>query len=153
VEHAQSMIKSEERKAAAQRARYKRRLETLEVESDRLRGSVMEAEAQVKAMAWANKKVWVRVWLMVRLRVRVKVCVRVWVRVRVRVHRSLFCFAAVFVRTGCLYQGKCGGRVSEMNDWHSFRNTAATFSLVDKTIPDENGKETIEGLMEHLTLP
>ncbi len=47
MEHAQSMIKSEERKAAAQRVRYKRRLETLEVESDRLRVSVMEAEAQV----------------------------------------------------------------------------------------------------------
>jgi hypothetical protein len=96
VQHAQSMIKSEERKAAAQRARYKRRLVTLEVESDRLRVSAMEAEAQVKAVAWSDKKVRVRVWLKVRVRVRVRV--RVWVRV----HQSLFCFAALIVRTGCL---------------------------------------------------
>jgi hypothetical protein len=61
VEHAQSMIKREERKAAAERARYKRRLATLEEESERLRVSVMEAEAQAKAMEWSNKKVRVRV--------------------------------------------------------------------------------------------
>jgi hypothetical protein len=91
VQHAQSMIISEERKAAAQLARYKRRLATLEVESDRLRVSVMEAEAQVKAMTWSNEKVRFRVWLMVWVRVRVRLRVRV--RVRVKVHRSLFRFA------------------------------------------------------------
>ncbi len=89
VEHAQCMVKSEERKASAQRARYKRRLATLELESDRLRVSVMEAEAQVKAMEWSNKKV------------RVRVRVRVWARVRVRLGLGLGlgleCSCLVFV--------------------------------------------------------
>jgi hypothetical protein len=68
VENAQCRVKSEERKASAQRARYKRRMLTLELESDRLRVSVMEAEAQLKGMEWSNKKV------------RVTVRLRVWCR-------------------------------------------------------------------------
>ena len=123
------MIKKEERKAAAERARYKRRLATLEEESERLRVSVMEAEAQAQAMALSNKKVRFRVWLMVWVRLRVRVRFRV--RVRVTVHWSLFCFAAVFFGTDCLYQGKCGDCVSEMNDWHSFRKHSR-LTLLDK---------------------
>jgi hypothetical protein len=46
VENAQCMVKREERKASAQRARYKRRLLALELESDRLRVSALAAEAQ-----------------------------------------------------------------------------------------------------------
>ena len=61
VEHAQSRVNREERKASAQRARYKRRLLALQLESDRLRDSIKAAEAQSKAMEWSNKKVRVRV--------------------------------------------------------------------------------------------
>ena len=76
------MIKREERKAAAERARYKRRLATLEEESERLRVSVMEAEAQAQAMALSNKKVRFRVWLMVWVRLRGKAWLRYGVRTR-----------------------------------------------------------------------
>jgi Tfp pilus assembly protein PilV len=57
VEEAQCMVKREERKASAQRALYQRRLATLQIESDTLRVSVKEAEAQVTAMELSNKKV------------------------------------------------------------------------------------------------
>jgi hypothetical protein len=73
VEHAQCMVKSEERKASAQRAHYKRRLASIEIESsERLRVSVKEAEAQVNAMERLNKKVRVRVRVRVRVGVRAK---------------------------------------------------------------------------------
>jgi hypothetical protein len=62
VEHAQCLAKTAEKKASAQRVHYKRRLVTLEVESDRLRASVLvrEAEKHVKLMEASNKKVRVR---------------------------------------------------------------------------------------------
>jgi hypothetical protein len=72
VEHAQCMVKSEERKASAQRAHYKRRLASIEMESERLRVSVKDAEAQVKAMERLNKKVRVRVRVRVRVGLRAK---------------------------------------------------------------------------------
>ena len=60
VEHAQCLAKTAEKKASAQRVHYKRRLVTLEVESDRLRASVREAEKHVKLTEASNKKVRVR---------------------------------------------------------------------------------------------
>jgi hypothetical protein len=66
---------------------YKRRLATLELESERLRVSVMDAEKYVKLMETSNKKVRVRVRVRVMLgvRVRVRFRLRVGVRVGVRV--------------------------------------------------------------------
>ncbi len=57
VQHAECLARSAERKVSAQRAHFMRRLQTITLESDRLRGSVLESEQQVKTMAAENRKV------------------------------------------------------------------------------------------------
>ena len=74
VEHAECLARSAERKVSAQRAHFMRRLQTITMESDKLRGSVLEAEQLAKTMAAQNRKVRVLVGLWVRVR---------WVTVRV----------------------------------------------------------------------
>jgi hypothetical protein len=68
VEHAECLARSAERKMSAQRAHFMRRLQTITMESDRLRGIVLEAEQLVKTMAVENRKVRVLVGLWVRVR-------------------------------------------------------------------------------------
>ena len=57
VEHAECLASSAERKVSAQRTHFMRRLQTITIESDTLRGSVLEAEQLVKTMAAQNRKV------------------------------------------------------------------------------------------------
>ena len=57
MEHAQCLARTAERKASAQRGHFLRRLQTIEMESERLRVSVMEAENEVQRMDAASKKV------------------------------------------------------------------------------------------------
>ena len=78
VEHAECLARSAERKVSAQRAQFMRRLQRLSTESDKLRGSVLDAEQVAKTMAAQNRKVRVLVWLWVRVR-----------RVRNRVERKV----------------------------------------------------------------
>ena len=68
VEHAECLASSAERKVSAQRTHFMRRLQTITIESDTLRGSVLEAEQLVKTMAAQNRKVRVLVGLWVRVR-------------------------------------------------------------------------------------
>ncbi len=57
MEHAQCLARTAERKASAQRGHFLRRLQRIEMESDRLRVSVMHAEKEVHRMDAASKKV------------------------------------------------------------------------------------------------
>ena len=57
VEHAQCLATTAERKSSAQRGHLLRRLLTIEMESERLRVSVMEAEKKVQRSDAATKKV------------------------------------------------------------------------------------------------
>jgi hypothetical protein len=57
VEHAQCLARTAERKASAQRGHFLRRLQKIEMESDRLRVSVMDAKKEVQRMDAASKKV------------------------------------------------------------------------------------------------
>ena len=62
VEHAECLASSAERKVSAQRAHFMRRLEIITMESDKLRGSVREAEQLAKNMTAQNRKVRILVW-------------------------------------------------------------------------------------------
>ena len=57
MEHAECLARTAERKASAQRGHYLRRLHRIEMESNRLRVSVMQAENEVQRMNAASKKV------------------------------------------------------------------------------------------------
>ena len=58
MEHAQCLARTAKRKASAHRGHCIRRLQTFEMESERLRVSVMEAEKEVQRMDAASKKVY-----------------------------------------------------------------------------------------------
>ena len=62
VEHAECLASSAERKVSAQRAHFMRRLQIITMESDKLRGSVREAEQLAKTMTAQHKKVRILVW-------------------------------------------------------------------------------------------
>ena len=57
MEHAQCLARTAERKASAQRGHLLRRLQTIEMETERLRVSVLEAEKKVQHSDAATKKV------------------------------------------------------------------------------------------------
>ena len=58
MEHAQCLARTAERKASAQRGHLLRRLQTIEMKSERLRVSVLEAEKKVQHSDAATKKVY-----------------------------------------------------------------------------------------------
>jgi hypothetical protein len=65
VEHAECLARSAERKVSAQREHFMRRLQTITVESDTFRSSVLEAEQRLQTMAAESRKVrvWVGLWV------------------------------------------------------------------------------------------
>ena len=62
MEHAECLASTAERKLSAQRAHFMRRLEIITMESEKLRGSVREAEQLAKNMTAQNRKVTILVW-------------------------------------------------------------------------------------------
>ncbi len=95
MEHAQCLARTAELKASAQRGYFLRRLQTIEMESERLRLSVMEAEKKVQRIDAATKKVYA--WLFL-----VRDGVRLWFWVMVWCLVNLFLILIFFLYYCCL---------------------------------------------------